>query len=277
MIEIKSRTSALSVTAFGAISFLLFWLNIFNLQSHNASAAAVGMSDMHMNNMAKFWAIPVIQGSGMAAILAAFISILFGLQQSRKATGWLNLNYQSIDRLHRHLSLLVLVLVTIHVWATWADATGSVCTGVFWFNQCEAAWPDAVWAYDLGIFGFYLAILLGLSYYLRHKIGVQLWKFAHRFTILFYVASVWHTLVLGLAKEDYPVYFRPVFWLMQLVVLWFMAKRFREMLKKNAPKSLASKLTISALIGLCGLASIFVLATVVVGLTSNSIYWLNIT
>jgi len=83
--EISNRKSALSVIVFGVISYFAFYLNIYTLQHHNQSAAAVGMSSMHMNNMAKFWAIPVIQASGMAAILASYLTIILGLQQSRRA------------------------------------------------------------------------------------------------------------------------------------------------------------------------------------------------
>jgi predicted ferric reductase len=277
VVEIRKGTSAALVTIFGVITFFGFWANIWLLQSKNASAAAVGMSDMHMDNMAKFWVIPVVQGSGMAAILAAFLTIILGLQQSRKAVGWLKLSYTSIDRLHRHLSLLVLALLVVHVWATWMDTTGSVCTGVFWFNQCASVWPDAVWAYNLGIFAFYLSIVLGLSFYIRHKIGVQIWKVAHRFIVLFYIASAWHTLILGIAKEDYPIYFRPAFWLLQLVVLWLIARRFSELRNKVDKSNHLRRTLFTVLIVATILVAAFVVVATASCLVQGNIYWLNIT
>jgi len=271
---ITNRKSALSVALFGGIVFLAAYINIYTLQHHNLSAAAVGMSDMHMNRMSKFWAIPVIQASGMAAIAASYLTIILGLQQSRRAIGWLKLKYQEIDSLHRHLSILVLALLAVHVVATLMDKTGSVCNGALWFNQCTKPWPQAVWAYNLGIFAFYLALILGPTFYFRRKLGVQRWKYAHRFIIIFYIASVWHTLILGLAQQDYPSFFRPLFWLLQIPVLLLTARRFRELaVLKNTSKQSASYL-VSQILTFASYGGILFVIGVVV---SHHSMWLNIT
>jgi len=272
--EISNRKSALSVIVFGVISYFAFYLNIYTLQHHNQSAAAVGMSSMHMNNMAKFWAIPVIQASGMAAILASYLTIILGLQQSRRAVGLMRLRYQEIDSLHRHLSILVLALLGLHVLATFLDKTQSVCTGVFWFNQCTKPWPQAVWAYNLGIFGFYLALLLGPTFYFRRKLGVRVWKFAHRFILIFYVASVWHTLILGIAQQDYPSFFRPLFWLAQIPVLLLIARRFHELSRRSADAKASPRYLLSQAMVLSSLVGVLFVVGVVV---SHHSMWLNIT
>lgn len=259
---------------FGVLVFAAAYINIYVRQSHGESAAAVGMSDMHMNNMAKFWAIPIVQASGIAAIVAAYVSIILGLQQSRRAVGWLRLRYQDIDVLHRHVSMLVLVAIAIHAVATYLDTTGSVCRSAFWFNGCTDPWPDAVWAYNLGIFAFYLALLLGPTFYLRRKIGVKFWKYVHRFIIVFYIAAVWHTLILGLAKEDYPGVVRPLFWLLQIPVLWLMSRRFSELAKQRSQQKTDVRYWCSqALVVLSYAGMIFVLVVVV---TSHA-FWMNIT
>ncbi len=49
----------------------------------------------------------------------------------------------------------------------------------------------------LGIVGGYLAAILGLSFYLRRRIGPRLWRKAHTATIAVYVMSVVHTLTAG--------------------------------------------------------------------------------
>ena len=49
----------------------------------------------------------------------------------------------------------------------------------------------------LGIVGGYLAAILGLSFYLRRRIGPRLWRKAHMATIAVYVMSVVHTLTAG--------------------------------------------------------------------------------
>ena len=49
----------------------------------------------------------------------------------------------------------------------------------------------------LGIVAAYLALLLGLSYYVRRRIGTKRWRSLHRLTLLVYVLGVIHTLGAG--------------------------------------------------------------------------------
>ena len=49
----------------------------------------------------------------------------------------------------------------------------------------------------LGILAGYLAALLGLSFYLRRRIGARLWRKAHRFTVVVYGLAVVHALGAG--------------------------------------------------------------------------------
>jgi sulfoxide reductase heme-binding subunit YedZ len=49
----------------------------------------------------------------------------------------------------------------------------------------------------LGIIGGYIAVLLGLSFYARARIGVATWKKLHRFTIAAYALAVVHSLGAG--------------------------------------------------------------------------------
>lgn len=49
----------------------------------------------------------------------------------------------------------------------------------------------------LGIFGFYLMIILTLTSYFRRHISFGVWRFVHYFNIVLYVISVAHALLLG--------------------------------------------------------------------------------
>ena len=49
----------------------------------------------------------------------------------------------------------------------------------------------------LGILAGYLAALLGLSFYLRRRIGARLWRKAHRFTVVVYGLALVHALGAG--------------------------------------------------------------------------------
>ena len=49
----------------------------------------------------------------------------------------------------------------------------------------------------LGVIAAYLAALLGLSFYLRRRIGAKRWRNAHRWVVLSYLLGVIHTLGAG--------------------------------------------------------------------------------
>ena len=49
----------------------------------------------------------------------------------------------------------------------------------------------------LGIVAGYLGALLGLTFYIRRRIGPRLWRQAHRFTVVVYALAVAHTLGAG--------------------------------------------------------------------------------
>ena len=49
----------------------------------------------------------------------------------------------------------------------------------------------------LGIIGGYLAAILGLTFYVRRRIGTRRWRNLHRLTPLVYVLGVTHTLGSG--------------------------------------------------------------------------------
>jgi hypothetical protein len=72
-------------------------------------------------------------------------------------------------------------------------------------------------AIPIGQGALYLAIPLGLLFYVRHRIGANTWRRLHRFLIVVYVLSVWHTLLYG-TNVWYGEWPRTVLWLLQLPV-----------------------------------------------------------
>ena len=212
----------------GFLSVVPFYLWIHHLQAQNKSAAALAMSSMHMDQMHKFWSFPLLQATGLAGLIWAYLGVSLGLLESGRTVSWLPFSRPQIDRLHRQISLLVLSLMALHVAATAFDAMGDSWKTVTipwqWANQ---GWPQAVTGYTTGIVAFYLAIVLGPSYYLRRTIGVTRWRFLHRFSVVVYVLSFWHTLILGLDVSHYA-WVRPFMWLMQVPLLYLFARRLLQ-------------------------------------------------
>ena len=221
-----ARTRAWSlpagIAALGLLTVLPVYAWIAVLQSQDHSAAALSMPSMNMNRMGVFWAFPVLQATGLVALLWAYLGVALGLAESGRTRRWLPLRRRDLDRLHRYISLLVIGLIVVHMAATALDAMGDSLMTVLAPQQ--ESWTAARWAYDPGIFAFYLAILLGPTYYLRRFTGMRAWRFAHRFVAVVYVLSVWHTLIIGADVQHYG-WMRPALWLAQVPLLGLLCCR----------------------------------------------------
>ena len=267
---LSNRQSYLTVTVITGALFAILYSFIYHLQSLNKSPAALAMPDMHMQNMSKYWSFPVLQASGLVGIITAYIAILLGTHQSSKTKKWIGLDYRSIDQFHRYFSIATVVLVAIHAYATLMDAMGDSWKTVFLFNgwaNPKTGWPAAVWGYNLGVFGMYAILLLGPTFYFRRKLGVAIWKYVHRFIILFYVASLWHTFILGV-EFGYYKWLRPITWLIQIPVLFYLSVRFNELAKKNEAKKAGINYISAKLLQFAFLLGILVILAIVI--TGNS-------
>jgi DMSO/TMAO reductase YedYZ heme-binding membrane subunit len=227
----RASSAVLSGAIVGLLGFLTvapFYLWIHDLQAQDKSAAALAMSSMHMSQMNKYWSFPILQATGIAGLIWAYVGVTLGLLESSRTISWIPLGRPQLDRLHRQISLLVISLMAIHVAATALDAMGDSWKTITipwqWSNQ---GWPQAVTGYTTGIVAFYLALALGPTYYARRTIGVGRWRFLHRFTVVVYVLSFWHTMILGLDVSHYG-WVRPFMWLMQIPLLVLFARRLTQ-------------------------------------------------
>ena len=100
----------------------------------------------------------------------------------------------ALARVHEQTALAGLVAIAVH---------GITLLGDAWLHPGlrGIAVPFAM-SYrpaftGLGIIAGYLAVLLGLSFYLRRRIGARLWRKLHRATVLVWVLGVVHTLGSG--------------------------------------------------------------------------------
>lgn len=220
--------SGVVIAAIGIVSTLLLYAVIAHLQAVGESAAAIAMPEMHMKNMAVFWAFPILQASGLTGLFFAYFSIVLGLLQSGRTPSWLPLSYRQIERFHRQLGLLIVGLVAVHVVATALDAMGDSWQTVLIPGQwAYLGWPQAVPGYNLGIFAIYTLALTAPTFYLRHIIRADRWRFIHRFVLVFYALSFWHALILGVDVGSYR-WIRPLMWVAQLPLLVLFIKRLLE-------------------------------------------------
>jgi sulfoxide reductase heme-binding subunit YedZ len=132
------------------------------------------------------------RSAGIVAMLLIAASVMIGLGMAARVIPprW----RRDAVRVHQYLALMGLGAIAAHGLLLAADP---------WL---KAGWkgilvPFAigyrpVWT-GLGILGGYLAVILGLSFYVRRRIGARLWRRMHRFTVVVYALSLAHALGSG--------------------------------------------------------------------------------
>lgn len=133
------------------------------------------------------------RASGIVAMVLVTISVGIGLAMAGKAAQRPGLG-RWLLAIHRQTALAGLIAIGVHGVALLADP---------WLNPGVAgvtvpfALDHATFFTGLGVIAAYLAILLGLSFYARKRVGAKLWRKAHRATILVYVLGLVHALGAG--------------------------------------------------------------------------------
>jgi sulfoxide reductase heme-binding subunit YedZ len=131
------------------------------------------------------------RAAGVTAMVLASVSVGFGLLMAgRLGQGG------AADRrpIHETLSLAVMLAIAVHGLSLLGDTflrpTLLDVTVPFTFSYKTI--PTS-----LGILAGWATFALGLSYYLRAKIGVKRWRMIHRFTVLAWAAGILHALLMG--------------------------------------------------------------------------------
>lgn len=133
------------------------------------------------------------RASGIVALGLITLTVLLGLTMSTRLLRRPGIGRKLVG-LHEHLALVGLGAISLHGLAILADPwlrpglSGVMVPFTIVYRPLFTG---------LGIIGGYLAALLGLSFYVRRRIGVKLWRRLHRVTLLVWVLGVAHTLGAG--------------------------------------------------------------------------------
>ena len=136
-----------------------------------------------------FWVLS--RGAGTTALILSSASVAFGLVISGKLVKGGGPDRRAY---HEVLSLAVMAAIFVHAAALLADS--------FLHPSVLDVTVPFVFSYktlstSLGIVAGWGMIFLGLSYYVRDRIGNERWKLIHRFTLLVWGAGLVHTFTEG--------------------------------------------------------------------------------
>lgn len=133
----------------------------------------------------------VSRAAGVAALLGASGSVALGLAI---ATRKIKAKPGELKTMHEALSLATMVAIVVHAGALLFDSwlrPSLADVLVPFVGSHEPFWTG------IGIIGGWTMVALGLTYYVRGRIGPQRWKRVHRFAALAWVLSVGHALGAG--------------------------------------------------------------------------------
>ena len=131
------------------------------------------------------------RAAGGAALILASAAVAVGLMVSSKRAA---ANKRDLRAIHEALSLTTLAMVALHGLALLGDSylnPGPLGIAVPFVGVYRPLWTG------LGIVAGYGLAALGLTYYLRDRIGAARWRKLHRLTAAFWVLAIVHTIGAG--------------------------------------------------------------------------------
>lgn len=132
-----------------------------------------------------FWLVS--RAAGTAALLTSSAGVCVGLSMSAR---WVTRRGADLRIAHEALSLATMAALVVHALSLLGDAylhPTLADVAVPFVSGYREPWMA------IGILAGWAMIVLGLSYYVRARIGVARWRLLHRFTALAWVAGVVHT------------------------------------------------------------------------------------
>jgi sulfoxide reductase heme-binding subunit YedZ len=131
------------------------------------------------------------RAAGGAALLLASASVAVGLMMSSKRPG---ANKRDLRAIHEAISLTTLAMVALHGLSLLGDSylnPGVAGIAIPFVGSYRPLWTG------LGIVAGYGLAALGMTYYLRDRIGAARWRRLHRLTAVFWLAAIAHTIGAG--------------------------------------------------------------------------------
>ncbi|OJU86188.1 MAG: hypothetical protein BGO11_12870 [Solirubrobacterales bacterium 70-9] len=160
------------------------------------------------------------RAAGGAALILASAAVAAGLMIGARRQ---DANKRDLRAIHEALSLTTLAMVALHGLALLGDSylnPGPAGIAIPFVSFYRPLWTG------LGIIAGYGLAALGLSYYLRDRIGAARWRKLHRLTALFWLLAIVHTI--GAGSDATEVWFLAASGLLVIPAAALLALRWLE-------------------------------------------------
>jgi methionine sulfoxide reductase heme-binding subunit len=176
------------------------------------------------------------RASGVVALILVTVSVAIGLTMASKLVRKRGVG-PILARVHEQTALAGLVAIAVHAITLLGDPwLDPGVKGVLVPFQMDY---QPVFT-GLGIIAAYLAALLGLTFYMRRRIGAKLWRKAHRATVLVWLLGLIHTL--GAGTDAGSAWLREFMVLSGIpIVAVFLVRTFRKPRRAAAAESKPSQ------------------------------------
>lgn len=241
------------------VTALIYWLLYTRIA--NGTSATIKIMPM-LEDADEFWMYWMCQAFGWSAMLWAYMTVIFGLLRSGPRPGGSRLSAARLEKWHRTTSLTTIGLMFMHAFFFFTE---QIRTNQDQWSPGRSVWTAFVDVFVpggyatgtgrvailVGLLAFYLAIPLGFAFYLRHRTGSRVWLALHRFAIVVYILSAWHTL-LYTTQGWFDGPFRTMLWILQIPIALLLLARLTaparpsERLSSRGPRQRGSALPTSA-------------------------------
>jgi sulfoxide reductase heme-binding subunit YedZ len=144
-----------------------------------------------MNTVQAMWY--VTRSAGFAAYLLLWFSTALGLAIPAKLFDRMLPRAATFD-FHQFISLLAIGFIVLHVGVLLADRYLPYTLAQVLVPFISPYRP--VWI-GIGVFSFYLVLLVTITFYIRSQIGMKTFKVIHYFSLLSYIGVVVHSFLSG--------------------------------------------------------------------------------
>ncbi|QFZ18566.1 ferric reductase-like transmembrane domain-containing protein [Saccharothrix syringae] len=234
------RTAVVDATVALVVTAAIFAWLYSRVRSGTSATVAVMPFLADADAYLMYW---LCQAFGWTALLWAWLTTMLGLVRSSARPRGPRISPVAVERWHRATSLTTIGLMFGHAFWFFAELVRVNEYGLDWAGRIGSAFVEVFVpggypsgtgrvAVLLGLLAFYLAIPLGLAYYLRNRTGARAWRALHRFVIVVYVLSAWHTLLYGTNVwfDGWP---RTTLWLLQVPVAVLLLTRLLAPARPN--------------------------------------------